>query len=210
MAIYHGARCKLCRRHGMKLFLKGQRCYTDKCAFERRAYGPGEHGNKRRRRKTTDYGQQLREKQKAKRVYGILERQFKNYYKEAERQKGVTGANLMKLLERRLDNIVYRLGFAPSRSAARQLILHGHFQVNGRKVDIPSYLTRAGDEVAVKERSRGVLTIREAVDSKSGVGTVEWLELDPKQFTGRVLEIPSRDQIPSPINEQLIVNFYSR
>jgi len=209
MATYHGARCKLCRRQGMKLFLKGQRCYTDKCAFERRAYGPGQHGQ-RRRRKPTEYGIQLREKQKAKAIYGVLERQFKNYYKEADRQKGVTGDNLMRLLERRLDNIVYRLGFAPSRSAARELIVHGHFEVNGRKVDVPSYLVRAGDEISVRQRSMRIPEIRMSVDAKAGVGTVDWLELDPKRFSGRVLDLPSRDQIPTPINEQLIVNFYSR
>jgi len=210
MATYHGAKCKQCRRHGMKLFLKGQRCSTDKCAFERRAYGPGEHGNTRRRRRATEYGMQLREKQKAKRIYGVLERQFKNYYKEAERQTGVTGANLIRLLERRLDSVVYRMGFAPSRAAARELIVHGHFQVNGQKVDIPSYQLKAGDEIFVKEKSRSIPEIRMAVDLKAGVGTVEWLELDPKKFAGRVLELPARDQIPTPINEQLIVNFYSR
>ena len=211
MATYHGPRCKLCRTHGMKLFLKGQRCFTDKCAFERRAYVPGEQGTRRgRRRKVTEYGTQLKEKQKAKRIYGVLERQFKNYYGEAERQKGVTGENLMRLLERRLDNIVYRIGFAPSRSAARSLIVQGHFQVNGRKVDIPSYLIKAGDEVGVREKSQSIPGVRDAVEAKSGVGTVEWLELDPKKFVGRVLELPSREQIPSPVNEQLIVNFYSR
>ncbi|MBD3367071.1 MAG: 30S ribosomal protein S4 [Candidatus Eisenbacteria bacterium] len=209
MATYHGPRCKLCRRHGMKLFLKGQRCYTDKCAFERRAYGPGEQ-SKRRRRKVTEYGLQLKEKQKAKELYGVLERQFKRYYKEADRQGGVTGENLMRLLERRLDNIVYRLGFAWSRSAAREFVSHGHIQVNGKKVDIPSYLVRPGDEVSVREKSQSLDEIRAALDARSGVGTVEWLELDPKRFMGRVLELPSRDQIPSPVNDQLIVNFYSR
>ncbi len=210
MATYHGPRCKQCRRHGMKLFLKGQRCSTDKCAFERRAYGPGEHGNTRRRRKTTEYGLQLREKQKTKRIYGILEKQFRNYYKEAERQKGVTGTNLMSILELRLDNVLYRLGFAPSRSAARELVVHGHFEVNGRKVDIPSYLVKTGDEISVRDRSKNIPEIKESVDGKAGVGTLEWLELDPKKFTGRVLDRPSRVQIPTPVNEQLIVNYYSR
>jgi len=209
MATYHGPRCKLCRRQGVKLFLKGARCSTDKCAVERRAYGPGQHGQ-RRRRKPSDYGIQLKEKQKAKAIYGVLERQFKKYYKEADRQKGVTGENLMRLLERRLDNIVYRLGFAASRSAAREMVRHGHIEVNGGKVDIPSYLVKIGDEVSVRERSQSNLEIRLSVDAKSGVGTVDWLELDPKSFKGRVLEMPSRDQIPSPVNEQLIVNFYSR
>jgi small subunit ribosomal protein S4 len=209
MATYHGPRCKVCRRHGAKLFLKGQRCYTDKCAFERRAYGPGQHGQKRRR-KSSDYGLQLLEKQKAKRIYGILEKQFKNYYTEADRQRGITGENLMRLLERRLDNIVYRLGFAYSRSAARELVVHGHITINGQKVDIPSYQVKAGDEVGVKEGSQSHHEVRMSVDATSGIGTVEWLELDPKRFVGRVLDLPTREQIPSPINEQLIVNFYSR
>lgn len=209
MATYHGPRCKLCRRQGMKLFLKGQRCYTDKCAVERRAYGPGEQGQRRRRR-VSEYGTQLKEKQKAKQIYGVLERQFKKYYKEADRQGGVTGENLMRLLERRLDNIVYRLGFAWSRSAAREFVSHGHIEVNGRKVDVPSYLVKAGDEVTVREKSRSLIEIRSALEARSGVGTVEWLELDPKRFMGRVLELPSRDQIPSPVNDQLIVNIYSR
>jgi len=209
MATYNGARCKTCRRHGMKLFLKGQRCMSDKCAFERRAYAPGEHGQ-RRRGKPTDYAIQLREKQKAKRAYGVLERQFRKYYTEAERQKGVTGENLLRLLERRLDNVVYRLGFAQSRAAARQLIVHGHFEVNGRKVDIPSYSMKAGDVVSLPAKSRSLPEIRASVDAKAGIGTVEWLELDPKKFVGRLLEVPSRQQIPTPLNEQLIVNFYSR
>jgi len=209
MATYHGPRCKICRRHGVKLFLKGTRCSTDKCAFERRPYGPGQHGQ-RRRRKPSDYGIQLKEKQKAKRLYGVLEKQFRNYYAEADRLRGITGENLMKLLERRLDNIVYRLGFAYSRSAARELVVHGHIEVNGRKVDIPSYSIRQGDEVVVRENSQRLHEVRMSVDAKSGVGTVDWLELDPKRFMGRVLDLPSRDQIPTPVNEQLIVNFYSR
>ena len=209
MATYHGPRCRICRRHGVKLFLKGTRCSTDKCAFERRPYGPGQHGQ-RRRRKPSDYGIQLKEKQKVKRIYGVLEKQFRNYYAEADRQRGITGENLMRLLERRLDNIVYRLGFAYSRSAARELVVHGHITVNGRKVDIPSYSVKAGDEVVVREKSQKLHEVRMSVDAKSGVGTVDWLELDPKRFMGRVLDLPSRDQIPSPVNEQLIVNFYSR
>ena len=209
MARYTGSVCRICRRENMKLFLKGDRCYSDKCAFDRRGYPPGEHGQ-RRGRKTSDYGIQLKEKQKAKRLYGVLERQFRNYYAEADRQRGITGENLMRLLERRLDNVVYRLGFAYSRSAARALVVHGHIAVNGRKVDIPSYSVRQGDEVVVREGSQKLHEVRMAVDAKSGVGTVDWLELDPKRFMGRVLELPSRDQIPSPVNEQLIVNFYSR
>ncbi|MFH1690711.1 MAG: 30S ribosomal protein S4 [Candidatus Eisenbacteria bacterium] len=209
MATYHGPRCRICRRQGAKLFLKGTRCSTDKCAFERRPYGPGQHGQ-RRRRKPTEYGIQLMEKQKAKRLYGVLEKQFRNYYAEADHQRGITGENLMRLLERRLDNIVYRLGFAYSRSAARELVVHGHITVNGRKVDIPSYSIKPGDEVVVREKSQKLHEVRMSVDAKSGVGTVDWLELDPKRFMGRVLDLPSRDQIPSPVNEQLIVNFYSR
>ena len=209
MATYHGPRCRICRRHGVKLFLKGTRCSTDKCAFERRPYGPGQHGQ-RRRRKPSDYGIQLKEKQKAKRLYGVLEKQFRNYYAEADRQRGITGENLLRLLERRLDNIVYRLGFSCSRSAARALVVHGHITVNGRRVDIPSYSVKAGDEVVVREKSQKLHEVRMSVDAKSGVGTVDWLELDPKRFMGRVLELPSRDQIPSPVSEQLIVNFYSR
>ena len=209
MATYHGPRCRICRRQGVKLFLKGTRCSTDKCAFERRPYGPGQHGQ-RRRRKPSDYGIQLKEKQKVKRLYGVLEKQFRNYYAEADRQQGITGENLMRLLERRLDNIVYRLGFSYSRSAARELVVHGHITVNGRKVDIPSYSVKPGDEVVVREKSQRLHEVRMSVDAKSGVGTVDWLELDPKRFMGRVLELPSRDQIPSPVTEQLIVNFYSR
>ncbi len=209
MAVYHDARCRICRREGMKLFLKGTRCFTDKCAFERRGYPPGEHG-KSRRTKETNYGQQLREKQRARRIYGLLENQFRHYFARANLAKGVTGEVLLQMLERRLDNVVFRLGFATSRSAARQLVRHGHFQVNGRKVDIPSYLVRAGDEVAVRERSRQLSAISGSLETRKGQGTPEWLELSTEQWSGRVLNIPTRQSIPIPINEQLVVELYSK
>jgi small subunit ribosomal protein S4 len=209
MAVYHDARCRLCRREGTKLFLKGARCFTDKCAFERRGYAPGEHG-KSRRVKETNYGQQLREKQKARRIYGVLERQFRGYFAKAATAKGVTGEALLQMLERRLDNIVFRLGFASSRSAARQLVRHGHFQVNGRRVDIPSFLVRAGDEVKVRERSRTLTVVQSALEARKGQGVPEWMDLNAEQLSGRVLNIPTRANIPVPINEQLIVELYSK
>ena len=209
MAVYHDARCRLCRREGMKLFLKGQRCFTDKCAFERRGYAPGEHG-KNRRIKETNYGQQLREKQKARRIYGLLERQFRHYFSKAATTKGVTGEVLLQMLERRLDNIVFRFGFAPSRSAARQLVRHGHFQVNGRRVDIPSFLVRAGDEVKVRERSRKMTVVQTSLEARKGQGVPEWMDLNAEQLSGKILNIPTRANIPVPINEQLIVELYSK
>ena len=209
MAVYHDARCRLCRREGTKLFLKGMRCFTDKCAFERRGYAPGEHG-KSRRIKETNYGQQLREKQKARRIYGLLERQFRHYFAKASTAKGVTGETLLQMLERRLDNIVFRFGFAPSRSAARQLVRHGHFQVNGRAVDVPSYLVRAGDEVRLRERSRKLAVVLGALEARKGQGVPEWMDLNSEQLSGRVLNIPTRANIPVPINEQLIVELYSK
>jgi small subunit ribosomal protein S4 len=209
MAVYHDARCRLCRREGSKLFLKGSRCFTDKCAFERRGYAPGEHG-KSRRIKETNYGQQLREKQKARRIYGILERQFRGYFAKASEAKGVTGETLLQMLERRLDNVVYRLGFAPSHHAARQLVRHGHFQVNGRKVDIPSYLVRAGDEVQVRDKSKKLAVVLTTLESRKGQDMPEWLNLSEDRFSGRVLNIPTRASIPTPVNEQLIVEFYSK
>src|SRR5262249_6565379 len=209
MAVYHDARCRLCRREGMKLFLKGQRCFTDKCAFERRGYAPGEHG-KSRRAKETNYGQQLREKQRARRIYGLLERQFRHYFSKASVTKGVTGEVLLQMLERRADNVVFRLGFAASRSAARQLVRHGHISVNGRKVDIPSMLVKAGDEVAVREKSRKIPSIAASMEARRGQGVPGWLELKTDSMTGRVLNIPTRDSIPVPINEQLIVELYSK
>jgi small subunit ribosomal protein S4 len=209
MAVYHDARCRLCRREGQKLFLKGSRCFTDKCAIERRGYAPGEHG-KSRRVKETNYGQQLREKQKARRIYGLLERQFRHYFAKAAVTKGVTGEALLQMLERRLDNVVFRLGFAPSRSAARQLVRHGHFQVNNRNVDIPSYLVGAGDEVQVRERSRKLAVVLTSMEARKGQGVPEWMQLSPEKMSGRVLNIPTRQAIPVPINEQLIVELYSK
>ena len=209
MAVYHDARCRLCRREGMKLFLKGARCLTDKCAFERRGYAPGEHG-KSRRVKETDYGTQLREKQKARRIYGVLERQFRNYFEKAARSKGVTGEVLLQMLERRLDNVVYRLGFASNRAQARQLVRHGHFMVNGRVVDIPSFLTRVGDTVQVRDKSRQLVVIQGALESRKGSTSPQWLDLKTDAMSGRVLSVPTRDSIPTPINEQLIVELYSK
>src|SRR5262245_46068243 len=209
MAVYHDARCRLCRREGTKLFLKGARCFTDKCAFERRGYAPGEHG-KGRRVKETNYGQQLREKQKARRIYGMLERQFRHFFAKAAETRGVTGEVLLQMLERRMDNVAFRLGFAPSQSAARQLVRHGHFQVNGRKVDIPSYQLNPGDEIQVRDRSRKLAVVLTTLEARKGKDVPEWLSLDAGAFTGRVLNIPTRASISAPINEQLIVEFYSK
>jgi small subunit ribosomal protein S4 len=209
VARYRAAVCRQCRREGIKLFLKGARCFTDKCAFERRGYAPGQHG-KSRRIKETNYGQQLREKQKARRIYGLLERQFRHTFAKAATAKGVTGEVLLQMLERRLDNIVFRLGFAPSRSAARQLVRHGHFQVNGRRVDIPSYLVRAGDEVRLRERSRKLAVVLNAFEARKGQGVPEWMDLDAGHLSGRVRNIPTRANIPVPIKEQLIVELYSK
>ncbi len=208
MARYRGSVCRLCRREGMKLYLKGERCYTDKCAIERRAYAPGQHGQSRR--KPSEYGMQLREKQKARRIYGVLERQFRNYFKKAEQQKGVTGENLLQMLESRLDNVVYRLGFAGSRSEARQLVRHGHFRVNGRKVNIPSYLARPGDEITVKEKSRGTNRFKELWEIAAQRTMPEWLDLDIDNWKGRVVRLPSRDEIDVPVSEHLIIELYSR
>ncbi|OGF18305.1 MAG: 30S ribosomal protein S4 [Candidatus Eisenbacteria bacterium RBG_16_71_46] len=209
MAVYHDARCRLCRREGMKLFLKGSRCFSDKCAFERRGYAPGEHG-KSRRIKETNYGQQLREKQKARRIYGLLERQFRHFFTKAAVSKGVTGETLLQMLERRLDNVVFRLGFAPSRSAARQFVRHRHVHVNGRTVDIPSFLVKAGDEVAVREKSRTLAVVQSSLEARKGQGVPEWLDLSADKPVGKVLNIPTRQSIPVPINEQLIVELYSK
>ena len=209
MAVYHDARCRLCRREGAKLFLKGTRCFTDKCAIERRAYPPGEHG-KGRRIKETNYGQQLREKQKARRIYGIMERQFRHFFAKSTESRGVTGEVLLQMLERRMDNVVYRMGFAPSHHAARQLVRHGHFQVNGRKVNIPSYQVAAGDQVTVREKSRKLAIVLSTLESRKGQDVPEWLSVDADTLTGRVLSIPTRGSIATPINEQLIVEFYSK
>ena len=209
MAVYHDARCRLCRREGMKLFLKGARCLTDKCAFERRGYAPGEHG-KSRRIKETNYGQRLREKQKARRIYGLLEGQFRHFFGKASEAKGVTGDVLLQMLERRLDNVVFRLGFASSRSAARQLVRHGHVRLNGRPADIPSMQVRAGDEVSLREQSRKLSVVVNSLEARKGQGVPEWLELRPEGPSGRVLSVPSRASIAVPINEQLIVELYSK
>jgi len=209
MARYSGPVCRLCRREGMKLFLKGERCYTEKCAIEKRNFPPGQHG-KRRAAKLAGYGLQLREKQRVKRIYGVLEEQFRLYFESAERQRGITGEILLQLLERRLDNVVYRLGLATSRPQARELVRHGHFAVNGRNVNIPSFLVKAGDAVGVKARSQKNPTISHAMEEVKGRGVPEWLQLQPERFEGRVVSLPTRAQINLPIQEQLIVELYSK
>jgi len=209
VARYTGPVCRLCRRERMKLFLKGDRCFKEKCAIERRGYPPGQHGGRRARR-MLGYGLQLREKQKVKRTYGVLETQFRNYFKEADRQRGITGENLLVMLERRLDNVVYSLGFAASRAQARQLVRHGHVQVDGRKASIPSMQVREGNTVSVKEASRKNEQIRSSVETARGRGVPEWLELDAESFTGKVQRLPVREDIKLPIQEQLIVELYSR
>lgn len=208
MARYNDAKCRLCRREGTKLFLKGDRCFTDKCSYERRPYAPGQHG--RRRKKATDYEIQLREKQKVKRLYGMQESQFKKYFEIAESKKGITGENLLKLLELRLDNVVYRLGFANSREQARQLVNHGHFTVNGKKVSIPSYQVREGDVIAPKEKSKKISIISEAQEVIERRGIPGWLEIDASELKGVVKACPTRDDISFPINEHLIVELYSK
>ena len=208
MARYNDPVCRLCRREGMKLFLKGDRCFKDKCSIERRNYAPGQHG--RRRSKVLGYGLQLREKQKVKRIYGILERQFRLYFKEAARRPGITGENLLRQLEGRLDNVVYSLGFASSRPQARQLVRHGHIEVNGRKLNIPSYQSRKGDVIQVREKSRKNEQVRQAVETASGRGIPTWLTLEAEQFRGTVVDVPKRDEIRLPIQEQLIVELYSK
>ncbi|MBQ6586014.1 MAG: 30S ribosomal protein S4 [Coriobacteriales bacterium] len=208
MARYTGADCKLCRREGSKLFLKGDRCYTDKCAVERRPYPPGEAGHKRV--KEGEYRTQLREKQKAKRIYGLLEKQFHHYYEIASRQDGITGENLLRIIETRLDNIVYRLGFAMSRDEARQSIRHGHVLVNGKRVDIPSYRVRANDVISIAPKASELLVIKRAVVASERVEVPGWLEVDIEKLQGTVLALPTREQIDSDIREQLIVELYSK
>ena len=209
MARHTGSVCRLCRRERMKLFLKGDRCFKEKCAIERRAYPPGQHGQRRGRR-TLGYGLQLREKQKVKRIYGIQERQFRTYFKKSDRKKGITGENLLVALERRLDNVVYNLGFGASRAQARQLVRHGHIQVDGKKINIPSYQVKTDQVISVKESSRKNEFIRSSVETARGRGVPEWLELEPESFTGKILNLPDREQIKIPIQEQLIVELYSR
>jgi small subunit ribosomal protein S4 len=208
MARYIGPSCKLCRREGEKLFLKGDRCYTDKCAFDRRPYPPGQHGQ--RRVKVTEYGIRLREKQKVRRIYGVLERQFRRYFQMADSTKGVTGEQLLAFLERRLDSVCYRLGFAATRSDARQLVRHRHVQVNGKTVSIPSFLVKPGDTISIREKSRQTGRVTVALEGVERRGVPEWLELDKGAFAGKVRSAPMREAITLPIKEQLIVEFYSR
>lgn len=208
MARYTDSVCRLCRREGLKLFLKGDRCYTDKCAIERRNYPPGVHGQGRS--KFSEYAVQLREKQKVKRMYGLLEGQFRRYFHKAERARGITGETLLLFLEQRLDNMIYRMGFATSRSEARQLVRHGHFLIDGRKVDIPSYLLRAGQVVTVREKSRSVARIVEAMEQAERRGVPNWLEVQRETFTARVKSLPARADLTMPINEKLIVELYSK
>jgi len=219
LARYNGPVCRLCRREGEKLFLKGERCFTPKCAVERRAYPPGQHGQGRK--KVSQFGIQLRQKQKLRRIYGINERQFRNYFEKAEKQKGVVGENFLRILERRLDNIVYRMGFAGSRAAARQIVAHGHVRVNGRKVDIASFLVRPGDEVALKQKSKEdknaekykafLANVQSGLENKRSRSLPSWLEIDAENYRGKVLALPAREEIEgASVNEQLVVEFYSR
>ena len=208
MARYSGAVCRLCRREGEKLYLKGDRCYTNKCSAEKRPFPPGQHGQGRK--KVSEYGLQLREKQKARRIYGILEGQFKRYFVKAERQQGVTGENLLRLLERRLDNVVYRAGLGASRNEARQLVRHGHFLVNGRKVNIPSYLIRVDDVVTIRGRSKDSPRIKEMMERAADRTPPNWLEYDAGQPSVRIVALPMRDQIDATLQEHLIVELYSR
>ena len=207
MAVYHGPKCRQCRREGVKLMLKGERCSTEKCAVERRPFPPGARVSKRRR-SATEYNNQLREKQKIRRIYGVLEKQFSLYFETASRSSGVTGEALLQLLETRFDNIVYRLGFAPSRSSARQLVLHNHFTVNGKKVNIPSYRVKGGDIVQVKQKSADLAVIHSAL--KSAKELPDWLTVDKVKLTGQVVRVPERSAIPENVQEQLVVELYSR
>lgn len=208
MARYTGPSCRLCRREGTELFLKGERCFTDKCGIKRRSYPPGQHGQGRI--KVSDYGVQLREKQKVRRIYGILEKQFRGYFELADRMKGVTGENLLFLLERRLDNVIYRLGFATSRTEARQLVRHGHFLLNGRKVNIPSLQAKPGDVLQIREKSRKIASVNESLEGVVRRGIPQWLELDKDAAKGTVKMLPVREDITMPIQEQLIVELYSK
>ena len=208
MARYTGSVCRLCRREGEKLFLKSERCFTDKCALERRKYPPGMHGQGRK--KVTDYGIQLREKQKAKRMYGLLEKQFRIYFAKSDQKKGITGENLLIMLERRLDNVAYRMGFASSRLQSRQLVRHSHVQVNGKKVNIPSYQVKPGDEISIKEKSRKMSFIAESLETVKRRGVPSWVELDYENFKGVFKTLPTREEIGGTINEQFIVELYSK
>ncbi|MBN1595401.1 30S ribosomal protein S4 [candidate division FCPU426 bacterium] len=209
MARYIGSECRQCRREGMKLFLKGNKCTTDKCAFERRNYAPGQH--KDSRSKISDYGRQLREKQKIRRIYGLLERQFQRYYEAASRKKGITGEIMLQYLERRLDNVVYRMGYASNRLSSRQLINHGHFLVNGVKVDIPSFLVKAGDRIEVRENSRDLKVIKQSIETVARRGGVaSWVEVNPETMTGIFRAVPNREEIGLPVQEQMVVELYSK
>lgn len=208
MGRYIGSVCRLCRREGNKLFLKGSRCFTEKCAIERRSYSPGQHGQARPR--ISEYQIQLREKQKLKRIYGLLERQFSGYFKKAARKKGITGENLLQMLERRFDNVVYRMGFCSSRKEARQMVNHGHFRVNGRKVDVASFLVKDGDVVELKTTSRQIPQVQASLTAAEGRGTPQWLELDKANFKGRVKSMPTKEDLTVQVNEHLVVELYSR
>jgi small subunit ribosomal protein S4 len=208
LARYRESACRLCRREGLKLFLKGDRCYSEKCAFERRGYAPGEHGQMRK--KHSDYGVQLRAKQKLKRMYGLMEKQFRGYFEKADRQKGITGTNLLIYLERRLDNMVFRMGFANSRTEARQLVRHNHFLVSGKPVNIPSYLVKVGDDIQVREGSRKVERILDAMESIARRGVPQWLELDKDNYKGIIKVLPTREELTMPVQEQLVVELYSK
>lgn len=208
MARYTGAVCRLCRREGQKLFLKGERCYSDKCSVGIRAYAPGQHGQGRK--KSSEYGLQLRAKQKARRFYGVQESQFYHYFEIAERKQGITGDNLLQILESRLDNVVYRVGFASSRAEARQLVGHGHFEVNGKRVDIASYLVKAGDVIAICDKSKSSEKIKAVIEANSAKPVPEWVTVDRENLTAKVENLPERSQIEAPVEEQLIVEFYSK
>lgn len=209
MARYIGSVCRLCRRENLKMFLKGDRCFSDKCSFDRRSYPPGQHGQ-RRRGKLSDYGIQLREKQKVKRMYGLSEKQFRLFFERAERQKGITGTNLLVLLERRLDNVVYRLGFVNSRNQGRQFVRHNHFTLNGQKVNIPSYIVKVGDVIEVREKSRKIQAIGDSLDAVVRRGVPQWLNLDKDNMKAIISGIPVRDDLTMPMQEQLIVELYSK
>ncbi len=208
MARYTGAVCRLCRREGQKLFLKGERCYSEKCSVGRRAYAPGQHGQGRK--KTSEYGLQLRAKQRARRFYGVNEVQFRHYFEMAERKQGVTGENLLRILESRLDNVVYRVGFANSRAEARQLVGHGHFEVNGHRVDIASYLLKAGDVITICEKSRSSEKIKSILEANAGRPVPQWIDVAREQMQAKVINLPDREAIEAPVEEQLIVEFYSK
>ena len=208
MARYRGSVCRLCRRENMKLFLKGDRCYSDKCSFDRRSYPPGQHGQ--RRSKFSDYGIQLREKQKVRRIYGVSEKQFRLIFVKADNQKGITGTNLLRLLETRLDNVVYRLGFVNSRTQGRHFVRHNHFLVNGKKVNIPSYVVKQEDVIEIREKSKKVQFVNDALDAVVRRGVPQWLEIDKENFKAKVVGVPEREDITMPIQEQLIVELYSK